>query len=101
MFGATEPESLSVTGQSLRIHGKQDQKIVLHQGIQQGPSRLFQCQSHRVAAETQSQLGGPPMDGIRLLGQNQLFRPGLITGAQTDEVRLIAPVQANPGCTSN
>jgi hypothetical protein len=64
VFGPAGGEGFAIPRQGQRIEGKEDQKIILAQGGDQGPFVEFKADSNGVAVEPCAQCADPCLDGL-------------------------------------
>ena len=97
IFGPAGREGFAVPRQCQGIDGKEDQKVILAQGEDQGTFVEFEADGHGVAVEPRAQCGDPRVDGLGCVLELQALT---FCGARSLEAHImfgIRPVDTHKG----
>ena len=98
ILGATDGQRGPIPGQSFRIDRIQNDKLVIHQCVNQRTFGLLDRNPDRPASELLAQLAHPGVNRLRLLFQLELVEYRFIHRFQAHRVCSIRPVQSNVSC---
>ena len=96
VLGSAHLKGFAEAAQSFGIDRINDDKVVGHQGINDGAARSFNAQDDLSYGKALSQLSHPPMNGFRVLLDHVVFGLALAR-TKPKVVLLIGPIQADRG----
>src|ERR1043166_9343699 len=93
-FGSTDAKRPSKIGETTRIDTVEDQKVVLHQCIDECASSLLDAHAHTALGILPMQIQEESIQQFRLMLQRAGARAGV--GANGQDVDLVGPISADP-----
>ena len=97
VFGPAGRKGFAIPRQRQRIDRKEDEKVILVQGRDNGPFGEFEADGHGLAVEPRTQRGDPRINGLRGVSELQALTFCGASSLETNIMFGICPVDPNKG----